>query len=349
MNMRRLLTGVCVAFMAAAIWGCAGSNNEAPPFKDGEHPAGWSTGHGSWVVTYGVNSCVGCHGEGLTGGISKVACSRCHGDSLVFEGTSAAHPAGWVEDVPSSTVQNQEAIRKIPFYNFSAPYHGFVAKGAPSAGAERLAFGFGYCMTCHDVATTRNLRIGRVPACNGCHGGAPHSLNEDWAAFHHITTDPANAAFCARCHTGHANLGADFVAEFTTLNAFDPSVSPSENGCFNGTLCHNTNVVQDPVKLHAPKGLDISAHTIHGTQHELNGQSCKICHGEKLQGRGAASACSNCHGAQPATGQSAVYLATICASCHRAEGSAPLPKHCADCHTAANPPENICLFCHGAE
>lgn len=48
------------------------------------HPGGWmdpraASFHGYEVQREGVNDCTRCHGEGLTGGTSRSACSQCHG------------------------------------------------------------------------------------------------------------------------------------------------------------------------------------------------------------------------------------------------------------------------------
>ncbi len=412
MDMRRLLTGFCVALLAVVICSCAGTNNDAPPFKDGQHPADWVSNHGSWLasrgISNGVNTCFSCHGEDLSGGIAKVACSTCHGtgfdfgagghpagwltghgalvvsngvsgcttchgvdqsggvakvacsschgDSLVITASTIGHPANWADVVPSSTVQNQSAIRAIPFYNFSATYHGFVAKGAPAVNGNPVPFGSNYCVTCHNVSASATLPFGVAPSCVGCHGptGAPHPSaladdpNSKWAHWHHITTDPANAPYCAQCHANRNNFDTTYWTNFANYSSRNNPRYVADNSCFNGTLCHNGDVVQNAITPHFPQGLDITNHTVHGDQHQTNGQSCKICHGDKLQGRGAAPACSLCHGAQPATANTAAYQATTCASCHNSAGTVPpvYPKHCADCHTPTNPPENICTYCH---
>ena len=49
------------------------------------HPDGWmnehaASFHGYVVQREGVSDCVRCHGVGLTGGTSRVACARCHDD-----------------------------------------------------------------------------------------------------------------------------------------------------------------------------------------------------------------------------------------------------------------------------
>lgn len=48
------------------------------------HPDGWmnpvaSSFHGLRVRQQGVDACTRCHGSGLSGGTSGVACARCHG------------------------------------------------------------------------------------------------------------------------------------------------------------------------------------------------------------------------------------------------------------------------------
>lgn len=342
MFMRNVCMALCAVTMTLTLWGCTGTNGNAPPFRDGEHPANWLTAHGPSVIQNGVLTCAACHGDDLSGGISKVACADCHGDSLKFGVNSISHVDNWssLELVTSGAVQNQDDIRVIPFYNFSAVLHGFVAKGASATDP----YGYNYCVNCHKGFASAVLpnppftSVQNFSSCVGCHGGAPHSLNPNWASFHHITTDPANASFCAPCHTNHANLSATFVTEFTALNAFDPTVSPNDNSCFNGTLCHNANIVQDPIVPHATDGfgLDIDTHIKHSSyfvdsqtfqlltdkaQLVKNSQACRICHGENLQGRGAATSCLDCHGVNILN--SPAYQATTCIGCHNVAAPAP--------------------------
>ena len=341
MNMRKICAAVSAVAMALTLWGCSGTRSDAPPFKDGEHPANWLTAHGPSVIQNGLATCVVCHGNDLSGGISKVACKDCHGDSLVFGVNSISHTQVWKDllPVPSSTVQNQDAIRTIPFYTFDAPIHGFVAKGASATDP----YGYNYCVACHkgfDSATLPNppfTSVQNFSSCVGCHGGAAHSTSPEWAQWHHITTNPANAPFCAQCHANHALLSPANVTAFTALNAFDPTVSPNDNGCFNGTLCHNANVVQNPIVPHADAFVDINVHTNHSTYFGnldlvngtftpftdkallvKNSQACRICHGENLQGRGAATSCLTCHG------NATAFQGTVCFGCHSVAGG-PLP------------------------
>ena len=54
-----------------------------PPGQCG-HPRGWldresASFHGLVVLEEGVDDCTRCHGFGLSGGTSGVACSKCHG------------------------------------------------------------------------------------------------------------------------------------------------------------------------------------------------------------------------------------------------------------------------------
>ena len=134
-----------------ALAGCGDRNPQSNLDPDaGAHLAGWlPTGHSSEAISH-IDNCTTCHGQDLSGGISKVACSQCH----VVTGTVvpgkeplglAVHPQDW-----DSLVY--------------ARHKAFVGQN-----------GTGFCASanCHGT----DLTGGGGPSCSSCHLGGPQSVH----------------------------------------------------------------------------------------------------------------------------------------------------------------------------
>lgn len=111
----------------------------------GEHPANWTVaGHQPQALSH-LENCTQCHGQDLSGGISKVACADCHSVIFVTPGNPAQgiaiHPPDW-DDV---------------IYARHAPY--VQANGTVNCSST----------SCHGVA----LQGGLGPSCSSCHIGGP--------------------------------------------------------------------------------------------------------------------------------------------------------------------------------
>ena len=146
------------------------------------HPDGWmnpdaSAFHGQRVLVDGVADCQRCHGAGLSGGTSGVACSQCHA-------TVGGHPVGWMDE--------------------SGPnFHGkAVAAQGPTP-----------CQGCHGA----NYRGGSSGvSCYTCHADGPSGhpagwLNQDSAAFHGRRVNQTGTADCKRCHGADLRGGTSGV------------------------------------------------------------------------------------------------------------------------------------------
>ena len=141
-----------------------GGSNATPTVTQSTHPAGFISLHPG-VAMASLSDCKTCHGQDLTGGISKTTCF-----------TAACHH----KTVPSWALPGT---------------HGLRAKRASDASGGSFAS----CQMCHGAAFAG---AGSVSACKSCHGvAAPHPA-KPWhtTASNHATTDPSNAAVCAQCH-----------------------------------------------------------------------------------------------------------------------------------------------------
>jgi LSD1 subclass zinc finger protein len=118
----------------------------------GNHPEHWLAGHIPEALAH-LDNCTQCHGQELSGGISKVSCSLCHAVTLVNPANPAQgiaiHPPEWDDLV----------------YARHANY-------VEQRGTLTCASTF-----CHGVA----LNGGLGPSCSSCHIGGPlHAHPVGW-------------------------------------------------------------------------------------------------------------------------------------------------------------------------
>ncbi|HEY5577768.1 MAG TPA: hypothetical protein VIK46_05520 [Deferrimonas sp.] len=321
------------AFAAAA--GCSNANTSGDGGgvivnhvdASGNSIPGWLTPTGgthansatiNYIANGGSSSCTECHGSDLGGGISRVSCfantANCHHGTI----------AGWVAVPPAA--QN----------------HGVSAKKAPGSS------GFASCQICHG----NNFAGANIaPTClnnAACHGdgvASPHA-RKPWrgSPYTHVTTDPANAPVCAKCHFPNSpNNPADHPAT--------PAPAGTSPGCFNNTLCHGENPVPHPVDnawAPAPPAAQPHGNDAKAALGETTGFAyCQECHGTTgadFAGGSSGVSCTNnpdaaCHGSTVASpharkpwrasaGSPYTHTTTV------ETGNAPV---CAQCHFPNSP------------
>ncbi len=71
--------------------GCGDTNPQVSFSSNGggSHQPDWATVHKATAKT-NLDSCAGCHGENLNGGIARISCSSCH-----LGGSASIHPLMW--------------------------------------------------------------------------------------------------------------------------------------------------------------------------------------------------------------------------------------------------------------
>ncbi|BDU78245.1 hypothetical protein [Mesoterricola sediminis] len=214
MNQRLIAKTLLTAAAALVFWGCSTSATNAPSLNPttGQHPATWQSSH--WKdYLMNPDSCKPCHGSTTdktqAGGTSKVSCFGCHHPD------GPHHPADWAQ----------------------ASQHGRLGAQPKDNGLTGLLrTSFVACTRCHGDQYTNP--VGITPACTACHTTAPHPA-KPWVSGvspsnpNHDRTDPSNAAECAKCHA----LGAH-----SSITPKPPAAAGTTPGCFNGTLCHTTNL-----------------------------------------------------------------------------------------------------------
>ena len=293
--------------LALLVSGCSDSNeNSGLSLVDeqGNHPSNFISTHPGYAVAE-INQCTPCHGDDLTGGISKQSCflSACH------HGTEV----GWVV-FPSGPPQG----------------HGNSAKAAPSIGE-----GYPACQICHAVDFSGG---GAQVTClsASCHGGpgtSPHP--SQWRSvdtYVHTNTNEENASVCAQCHLNGNNSPIGPPSP--------PATAGTPPGCFNSTLCHSENPVPHPVG-NPDWWTTIPAAQPHGNDAKaVPGATtgfayCQVCHGtpDGDFSAGSATSCYPCHGASAPhpsewlTGAIYVHTSTeegnasVCGFCHYGESA----------------------------
>lgn len=136
------LLAIAVTF---SLNGCGDTNSKAVFSPDSGHPTGWSTSH-TTAGTTDTESCFGCHGDELDGGISKVSCTSCH-------------------------IGNSKAFHPTPWGSYAYARHSrYVLENGTSSCANAA---------CH--GTTLLGVAGSGPSCSQCHiGGAVSKHPAEW-------------------------------------------------------------------------------------------------------------------------------------------------------------------------
>ena len=299
-----------VSVACSALFACGDANTQAPNLNSiNRHPDTWLTGH---RVAYRQkpDSCRGCHGTDLLGGITKIGCSTnsCH---------SGNHPP-------------RDIIHPVPFKGTTDlnKAHGAMAK-------KDLII----CQDCHGEAggagTDPRFTVvyGSLPA--GCETSGCHNTNmahpKPWQT-HASSGNQSNT--CVLCH------GANFGGS-ASINA------PACSSCHAGLAAGLVPVAGQCVSCHGnpPNGTvspnKAGSHAAHLALPGMSGK-CSACH--VGGGSGAASHSKTLTLAFAATlGSAASFNGTTCSniSCHGGQttpawsGNLDVIANCASCHQAA--------------
>jgi hypothetical protein len=219
MSRTKLMYGLALlAALTMLSVACSSALDGAPVFDAqlGQHPAGWTGGHGSDFLAK-PDGCVTCHGSyekaAEAGGISKTSCFACHPGGVT-------HESGYADRARHGRHGAQINPKSIP----------------ASLGPTPMA-GFASCKKCHgDDYSGRGLAV----SCMKCHRKAPHP-GRPWTGADrigiegllqvssHYQTHVDNIAVCYECHRDGQNSRRVPTSEPA------PGALP---GCYNNTLCH---------------------------------------------------------------------------------------------------------------
>ncbi|QEM68541.1 hypothetical protein FO488_10415 [Geobacter sp. FeAm09] len=165
---------VLLSLLVFPLSGCGDRNSQAdlnPSTGKHSDPAWLPTGHTIAVQDHGY-ACTECHGDDLSGGISRVACTTCH-------------------------LGNQQQVHPLKWGQYAYALHSqFVKENGSTSCAVA---------SCH--GTDLNGVAGSGPSCSSCHLGGPTSAhpqewNKDIISLHagYIGTYPASSCATAVCH-----------------------------------------------------------------------------------------------------------------------------------------------------
>lgn len=219
------------------------------------HPPVWMTiqaegSHGDEVLTLGLQECLKCHGDDLTGGISEVSCFECHGggqDNCVachggLRDNTGAPPHGLRGEIDFSTraVGAHEAhtvdatiftgmecvaCHIVPDVSWDSAHFDYSLFGAPEA-IDSIAE-----VTWNTVDTTVMWNR-RANSCfnSYCHGNftggfisnTPYWIGTDQAACGSCHDVGSNPGFIDRLHSSHA--GSEIGCEQCHATVVDANV-----------------------------------------------------------------------------------------------------------------------------
>ncbi|MEI6207103.1 MAG: CxxxxCH/CxxCH domain-containing protein [Desulfuromonadales bacterium] len=306
----RISAAAALLFALAA---CSSGNSSDAPVVDsgGEHPAGWSRTHKSWITVNKSmlpDSCTGCHGNDLSGGISRVSCMsstaisgmRCHAanPAVSSSGCTSCHgypPAGDAHSkhlaltgVTCDVCHNGAGTGTALHANGTTDLilaSGFKAK--TGTFSYNPASGSCSAVMCHGGLPTPGWSSGSISGCTACHGYPP-------AGNAHSKHLALAGVTCNVCHYGagaNTVLHADGTVEVILASGFKAKIgtfsfNPASGSC-SAVLCHG--------------GLPTPSWS-----------------------NGSISGCTACHGYPPPGNAHSKHLAlpgVACDSCHNGAGA----------------------------
>ncbi len=317
-----------------ALAGCGDSatNTKATISEgSGQHAAGWVPGGHKAAALENQSVCAECHGSDFQGGISRVACTRCH-----LGGAASIHPQDWALD--QTTVWNRHAaytdsngLAACANAACHGPDLGGVAESGPSCTSCHLdgvdsmhpqAWGAHAAFLHGDYALINGGAKCANAACHGQILGGVAGSGPACAKCHAVPTHGVLNLFsapCASCHNATLNIDTKRM-----MHPFDPKSAPtaSTHAAYAKTIgtascavaaCHGTEL-KGGVNANCPSceschlggvasvhpvewgAAIIQAHQNYVHANSTAGCANAACHGPNLTG-GTASApsCTTCH------------------------------------------------------
>jgi hypothetical protein len=163
-----LVLGLLVSLSLIIISGCGNKNPQADlnPIS-GKHDSSWlPAGHMAAAKEH-LEACTECHGGDFSGGISAIACSKCH-----LGNEEAPHPLFW----------NYTSTKPTAWGTYAYAFHGVFAKEKGTASCA--------IASCH--GTGLQGVSGSGPSCTSCHKDVMSAHPVEWAIK--LTHSPGGVA-----------------------------------------------------------------------------------------------------------------------------------------------------------
>lgn len=138
-----LALGLLLSLIVFMLSGCGDKNSQADLNPtSGKHPSTWLPADHVVAAKDHPEACTECHGSDFTGGISNIACTKCH-------------------------LGNQEKVHPVLWGQYAYALHGsYVTQNGTASCAN---------VSCH--GTTLSGVSGSGPACLSCHMGSNTAIH----------------------------------------------------------------------------------------------------------------------------------------------------------------------------
>ncbi len=273
---KMVMLGALILSGMMVLGGCGSSteNSQAPFRESMGHPEGWfPDGHVQPAMTDPA-SCIECHGDDLSGGISGVSCLTCHvnGSPFVLTGCTSCHgnpPSG-------STAPNRAGAHNNVDGHFAPQvtlpdacntcHNGagtgtanhdngvvdvnFLSAYSAKSGTAVYNNADGTCsnVSCHGGQTTPPWLTGTIDVgtqCTSCHTYGTSQYNSFVSGQHGLHVNVLQIA-CVACHDT-TKLAVNHFRFLNTPQMEGPAAATiNSNVNYNGTtctpLCHGTDV-----------------------------------------------------------------------------------------------------------
>lgn len=212
-----LALGLLLSLPLIVLSGCGDKNSQADLDSTlGKHSASWLPSGHTIAAKANLGGCTECHGGDFMGGVSKVACTKCH-----LGNTLAPHPIFW----------NYTSTQPTAWGTYAYAFHSVSAKQQGLAGVKTSCG----VASCH--GTDLQGVSGSGPSCTSCHKDTMSTHPVEWAIS--LTHSPGGVATVLPDHGTWVNTVESASCKNVVCHG------PQGQGVFLSgiacTACHNSS------------------------------------------------------------------------------------------------------------
>lgn len=195
------------------VLGCGDKNSQADfDPASGRHLESWlPSGHTNAAKAH-VEDCTECHGSDLSGGVAKIACTKCHLGS-----PSSPHPVFW----------NYTATKPTAWGTYAYAFHGAYAKQNTTKSCA--------IASCH--GTDLQGVSGSGPSCTSCHKDVMSTHPVEWEV--RLSTSPQGIPTLLPDHGRWVNETES--ASCRNIVCHGPQAQGVVLSGYACSACHNSN------------------------------------------------------------------------------------------------------------